>query len=325
MVTVPFKEAPTMQTEKLAAPMVDITGSIASLKDRVLAWVDRNMAVVFNIPTAAFLLGLIAFPVFLVLWTSLTDWQLITKQKAEFVGLANYISVWTEERWLNGIFNTFYFAVCTVLGQLTLGMASALLFNRQFAGKTFYRSVWMMPMISMSVAISLVWAILFNTTYGLLNYILNSLGLPAIEWITSREWVMPSLILVGIWQHTPFMTLILLAGLQSLPTDPFEAARIDGASRWQIFVNITLPLMRTHIIVATVLRSIFALKQFDIILAITDGGPHYASETMNINIYFNAFEYGYMGLSSAKGVLFFCFILIIQLILVSLRRREWSY
>ena len=314
-----------METEKLASPLVDLTGSSHSLADRVLAWIDRNMVIVFNIPTTVFLVGLIAFPAALVLWTSLTDWQLITKQTSQFIGFTNYIEIWKEERWLLSIFNMFYFAVVTVSFQLIIGMATAMLFNRQFAGKTFYRSVWMMPMISMSVAISLVWAIFFNSTYGFLNYMLTGLGLPAIEWITDPKWVMPSLMMVGIWQHTPFMTLILLAGLQSLPNEPYEAARIDGASRWQSFIHVTLPLMRSHIIVATVLRSIFAMKQFDIILAITDGGPNYASETININIYFHAFEYGYMGSSSAKGVIFFMFILVIQLILVKLRRREWSY
>ena len=119
--------------------------------------------------------------------------------------------------------------------------------------------------------------------------------------------------------------VIFLAGLQGIPTALLEAAHIDGANAWQSFRHVTLPLMRSHIIVATVLRSIFALKQFDIILAISEGGPDYASETMNINIYFNAFEYGYMGASSAKGVIFFACILIIQLTLVKLRRREWSY
>jgi len=314
-----------MPTENLAPFAADWRVSTETPIERLLAWIDRNMAVVFNIPTVLFLLALIAFPVVLVLWTSLTDWQLITQNKTQFVGLANYLSIWKEERWLRGVFNTFYFAVVSVCFQLVIGMATALLFNRQFTGKTFYRSVWMMPMISMSVAISLVWAILFNSTYGLLNYWLGFFGISPIEWITTSRWVMPSLIMVAVWQHTPFMTLILLAGLQSLPTEPYEAARIDGASRWQSFVNVTLPLMRSHIIVATVLRSIFALKQFDIILAISEGGPNYASETMNINIYYHAFEYGYMGASSAKGVIFFTFILIIQLALVKLRRREWSY
>ena len=314
-----------MPSGTTASPVVDWAVSTETPIERLFAWIDRNMAIVFNLPTAVFLLGLIAFPVVLVLWTSLTDWELISIHKTQFVGFTNYLNVWKEERWLGGIFNTFYFAIVSVSLQLVIGMATAILFNRQFTGKTFYRSVWMMPMISMSVAISLVWAILFNSTYGLLNYWLNFLGITPIEWITTSRWVMPSLIMVAVWQHTPFMTLILLAGLQSMPTEPYEAARIDGASRWQSFVYVTLPLMRSHIIVATVLRSIFALKQFDIILAISEGGPNYASETMNINIYFNAFEYGYMGASSAKGVIFFVFILIIQLVLVKLRRREWSY
>ena len=316
-----------MATEnlKVATPVFDQADGASSLKHRILRWLDLNLAIVFNIPTVGFLVALIAFPVVLVLWTSLTDWQLVTNQDPRFVGLANYLQMWTEERWLNGIFNTFYFAAITVLGQFILGLATALLFNRQFAGKAFYRSIWMMPMISMSVAISLVWAILFNNTYGLLNYVLTSMGLPGIEWVTNPQWVMPSLIIVGIWQHTPFMTLLLLAGLQSLPTDPFEAARIDGASKWQVLVNVTLPLMQGHIMVALILRSIFAMKEFDTIMAITEGGPNYASETMNMNIYFNAFEYGYMGASSAKGVLFFTAILLIQLALVKLRKRQWSY
>ncbi len=314
-----------MITEKLAAPLLPGIASTVSRTDRVRRWVDLNLALVFNLPTVACLAALIVFPVGLVLWTSLTDWQLVTNQQPAFVGLSNYVEVWTDERWLHGILNTFYFASCSVLGQLILGLATAMLFNRQFAGKAFYRSIWMMPMISMSVAISLVWAILFNNTYGLLNHVFTSVGLPAIEWITSPAWVMPSLIIVGIWQHTPFMTLLLLAGLQSLPSDPFEAAHIDGASKWQILVNITLPLLKGHIIVALILRSIFAMKEFDTIMAITEGGPSYASETMNMNIYFNAFEYGYMGASSAKGVLFFTFILLIQLALIKLRRRQWSY
>ncbi len=315
----------TTENVNMATPFVEPLRGTPSLKHRVLRWLDLNLAIVFNLPTVGFLTALIGVPIALVLWTSLTDWQLVTNQNPRFVGLANYVRMWTEERWLNGIVNTFYFAACTVLGQLILGLATALLFNRQFAGKSFYRSIWMMPMISMSVAISLVWAILFNNTYGLLNYVLTSMGLPAIEWVTSPHWVMPSLILVGIWQHTPFMALLLLAGLQSLPTDPFEAARIDGASKWQVLVNVTLPLMQGHIMVALILRSIFAMKEFDTIMAITEGGPNYASETMNMNIYFNAFEYGYMGAFSAKGVLFFTAILLIQLVLVKLRRRQWSY
>ena len=311
-------------TEKTISPATPLAHQPLP-RDRILQWVDSNMPIVFNIPTVIFLAGLVAFPAVLVVWTSFTDWQLITKQEAGFVGISNYLEIWGEERWLNGIFNTFYYALISVFGQFVLGLGTAMLFNRQFAGKTFYRSIWMMPMISMSVAISLVWQIMFNNTYGMLNFGLETLGLEGIGWTSEPNWVMPSLILVGIWHHTPFMTLLLLAGLQSLPTDPFEAAHIDGASKWQVLVNVTLPLLQGHIMVALILRSIFAVKEFDTIMAITEGGPNYASETINMNIYFNAFEYGYMGLSSAKGVVFFIIILIIQLILVKLRRRQWSY
>lgn len=288
-------------------------------------WIDRNLPFVFNIPTVVFLTALVAFPVGIVIVTSFSDWQLITNQNAKSVWFDNYINVWSDERWNWSIFHTFYYAGATVVGQLILGMATALLFNRTFAGKAFYRSIWMMPMIAMSTAISLVWILFFDNAYGMLNYALDAINVAPIEWTSSPEWAMPSLILVGVWHHTPFMTLILLAGLQSLPSDPFEAARIDGASRWQILMHITLPLMQGHIIVALILRSIFAVKEFDTILAITEGGPRYATETMNMNIYFNAFEYGYMGEAAAKGVLFFCFILAIQIMLVKLRKREWSY
>ena len=183
----------------------------------------------------------------------------------------------------------------------------------------------MMPMISMSVAISLVWLLFFDPPYGVLNFWITSIGLEPLEWTIDPVSAMPSLILVGIWHHTPFMTLILLSGLQSLPKEPFEAARIDGAKRWQMFLYITLPLMRGHIIIALVLRSVFAVKEFDTIIAITDAGPNWVTETMNLNIYFNAFEYQYLGEASAKGVIFFFMLIIIQVFLLHFRKREWTY
>ncbi len=292
---------------------------------RVLDWVDVNLPVVFNIPTALFLFGLVAVPISIVFGSSFTDWQLVTKPDPDFVGLHNYTKAWGDERWVNAVWHTFVYALASVGGQFVLGLATALLFNRSFAGKAFYRSVWMMPMVAMSVAISLVWILFFDNTYGILNYTLEGLGLEPLEWITSPRWALPSLILVGIWHHTPFMTLILLAGLQSLPHDLFEAARIDGASRWQMLIHITLPLLRSHIMVALILRSIFGVKEFDTILAITEGGPRWASETMNLNIYFNAFEYQYLGEASARGILFFIFIVCVQSVLVKLRKRRWSY
>ena len=291
----------------------------------IMAFVDRHMPIVFNIPTVLFLFGLVLVPVAIVIGTSFTDWQLITKPDPDFVGIDNYISPWRDDRWLGAVWHTFYYAIVSVFGQFVLGLATALLFNRSFAGKSFYRSLWMMPMLSMSVAVSLVWILFFDTQYGMLNFLVGAFGIDPIEWTTSPQWAMPSLILVGIWHHTPFMTLILLAGLQSLPQDPFEAARIDGASRLQVLFHVTLPLLKAHIVVALILRSMFAIKEFDTFLAITEGGPFYATETMNLNIYFNAFEYQYMGQAAAKGIIFFACIAMVQIILVQFRRRSWSY
>jgi multiple sugar transport system permease protein len=294
-------------------------------RERAVNWIDRNLAIVFNIPTVLLLGGLVAFPVLLVLYTSMTDWFLYTPAERQFVGFRNYIEVWQDERWLNAIWHTFYLAGGSVILQLVIGLAIALLFNRQLRGRTFYHSVFMLPMIAMSTAISLVWIIMFNNSYGVLNFWLTQLGLDPVEWLSAPEAVIPSLILVQVWHWTPFMTLLLLAGLQSLPAEPFEAARIDGASPWQMLVHVTLPLLKGHIIVALILRSIFALKEFDTILTMTEGGPNWASETMNMHIYFNAFDYGYTALAAAQGVLFFAFLLVIQLALVRLRERQWSY
>lgn len=298
---------------------------LPNLASRLGAFIERRMALVFNIPTAIFLFGLVFAPVLIVIGTSFTDWQLITKPNPDFVGLENYIKPWGDERWVGAVGHTIIYTVASVAGQFVLGLATALLFNRSFAGKSFYRSLWMMPMISMSVAISLVWILFFDSEYGLLNFGLSQFGIEPIEWTTSSEWAMPSLILVGIWHYTPFMTLILLAGLQSLPQEPFEAARIDGATRWQTLWHVTLPLLKSHIMVALILRSIFAIKEFDTFLAITEGGPNYATETMNLNIYFNAFEYQYLGAAAAKGIIFFACIACVQLVLVHLRKRSWSY
>ncbi|MGI9336726.1 MAG: carbohydrate ABC transporter permease, partial [Gammaproteobacteria bacterium] len=227
----------------------------AGTGSRVTNFVDRNIPVLFNIPTGLFLFGLVVFPVLIVIATSFTDWQLVTKPDAEFVGLDNYIEPWSDERWLGAMWHTLFYTVASVAGQLVIGLATALLFNRSFAGKAFYRSIWMMPMISMSVAISLVWILFFDSAYGMLNYLLAHVGIDPIDWTTSPQWALPSLVLVGIWHYTPFMTLILLAGLQSLPQEPFEAARIDGASRWQTLWHVTLPLLKAHIMVALILRS----------------------------------------------------------------------
>jgi multiple sugar transport system permease protein len=178
-------------------------------------------------------------------------------------------------------------------------------------------------MIATPVAMALVWMTMMSPTIGVLNYFLRSLGLPASAWVASPAAVIPSLLLVETWMWTPMVALILLAGLSSLPTEPFESARVDGASSWQIFWRITLPLMRSTLVVAALFRAIDALKVFDIVYVMTEGGPGFASETLNLYVFQTSFKYLHLGYASALIVVFFSLVLGTSLLLLRVRRVAW--
>lgn len=163
---------------------------------------------------------------------------------------------------------------------------------------------------------------MFHPQLGVLNYLLTSIGLPPSTWVYDGSTVIPTLVMVETWQWTPLVMLIVLGGIASLPTDPYEAAVLDGASAWQMFRHITLPLVMPFIMVATVIRIIDALKTFDTIYVITLGGPGSASETVNILLYQTAFAYYDLGYGSAMVVVFFVLILLISMLLLQLRQRE---
>jgi len=171
------------------------------------------------------------------------------------------------------------------------------------------------------VAIAMAWLLMFEPTVGLFNGILRSLNLPPQLWLGSKDQALPSLILVDVWQWMPMMALILLAGLSTLPEEPYEAARVDGANGWQRFIYLTLPLLVPTMVTAVLLRSIDALKTFDIIYTMTRGGPGFATETINIYAYVESFEYFRLGSASSLLVVFFAIVLGISLIFVQIRRR----
>jgi multiple sugar transport system permease protein len=163
---------------------------------------------------------------------------------------------------------------------------------------------------------------MFHPQAGVLNYLLTSVGLPPSQWSYASDTVIPTLVLVETWQWTPLVMLIVLGGLASLPTDPFEAARIDGASAWDTFRHLTVPLVWPHIIVATVIRTIDALKAFDLIFVVSGGGPGTSSETINLYLYQTAFAFYNLGYAAAMTVVFFVIILLISLVLFTVRQRE---
>src|SRR5258705_4195581 len=221
--------------------------------------------------------------------------------------------------------HTIVYTALSVLLPLVLGTFAAVVFHANFPGRGFPRGVFIMPMMATPVAIALVWTMMFHPQLGVLNYLLSLVGLPAQLWVFHPATVIPSLVLVETWQWTPLVMLIVLGGLAAIPIEPYESAQIDGAGFWQMFRYITLPLITPFLFIAAMIRMIDAVKSFDIIFAITQGGPGSASETINLYLYSVAFIYYDLGYGSAIAVVFFILIVMLAAVLLYLRQRTlWT-
>lgn len=275
------------------------------------------------LPALVVVLAVIVFPWLFTLYMSVHDWRIVGEK--EFVGFANFVTLANDTRFLEAIWHTFYFTLLAVVLPIVFGVLAALVFHREFPFRGLLRTVFVMPMMATPVAIALVWTMMFHPQLGVLNYLLSLLGVPPQLWVFEASTVIPSLALVEIWHWTPLVMLIVLGGLASLPSEPYESARIDGASEWQMFRHITWPLVLPFVMVAVVIRTIDALKAFDTIFVITQGGPGTASETINIYLYLQAFSFYNMGHASAVVVVFFVIIVILSLLLLWLRQRtQWA-
>jgi len=277
----------------------------------------------FIIPALVVVGAVIIFPWLFTVWMSAFDWKI--GSVAHFVGFDNYVNLATNQRFIESIGHTFYFTVLAVVVPLVLGTIAALIFHREFRWRGVLRAVFTMPMMATPVAIALVWTMMFHPQQGVLNYLLSLVGLPPSLWVYSPTLVIPSLVLVEIWHWTPLVMLIVLGGLAALPTEPYESARLDGATEWQLFRFITLPLIAPFLIVAAVIRTIDAIKAFDTIYVISQGGPGTASETINLYLYLQAFAFYNVGNASAVVVVFFGIILALALLLLHVRQRaQWA-
>jgi multiple sugar transport system permease protein len=277
----------------------------------------------FVAPALVVVGAVIIFPWLFTVWMSAFDWTI--GSVARFVGFDNYIKLATNQRFLESIGHTAYFTLLAVVLPLLLGTIAALIFHREFPFRGALRAVFTMPMMATPVAVALVWTMMFHPQQGVLNYLLSLVGLPPSLWVYSPTLVIPSLVLVEIWHWTPLVMLIVLGGLAALPTEPYESARLDGATEWQLFRFITLPLIAPFLVVAAVIRTIDAVKAFDTIYVISQGGPGTASETINLYLYLQAFAFYNIGNASAVVVVFFAIILALALLLLYVRQRtKWT-
>ena len=283
------------------------------------SFTERNLQILFPLPAIIFVALLMIFPILYTLFLSFTNWNLTSGNPFTFVGFNSYFRIFTEPRFLNAVARTFAFTFFAVVIEGVLGVAIAVILNRAFFGKSLAKLLLLLPLVATPVAVGIVFNLFYDPTIGLANFVLQSIGLPQGLWVSNAATIIPSLILVDVWQWTPMITLIVLAGLAGLSEEPIEAARVDGASEWQILRLVTLPMVMPVILTAVILRLIDALKTFDIIFAMTGGGPGYASETLNIMGFKYSFEYFRMGQSSVILVVLFCVVFGCSLGIMKLR------
>jgi len=284
-------------------------------------FVERNLKYIFPMPALIFVFLLMIFPVGYTLFISFTDWSLTSGRPMRFVGLLSYLKVLKEPRFSAAIGRTLFFTFGVVAVEAVLGTIIALILNREFTGKGPLKLVLLLPLVVTPVAIGITFNLFYDPTIGFLNYVLHTLGLPQSGWVTEAKTVLPSLMLVDIWQWTPMIALIVLAGLSGLSSEPFESAKVDGANAVQTFFRVTLPMITPTILTGIVLRSVDALKTYDIIAAMTRGGPGYASETLNIHAFKFSFEYFTMGQASAILVFLFLLVLFFSLGVMEVRKK----
>lgn len=277
----------------------------------------------FVIPALVVIAAVIVFPWVFTLWMSAQRWTL--GQEQSFIGIDNYVRLASDARFWESLWHTLVDTVLSVVAPLFLGTLAALLFDAQFPLRGFLRGVFVMPMMATPVAIALVWTMMFHPQLGVLNYLLSLVGIGPLEWIYNQSTVIPSLVLVETWQWTPLVMLIVLGGLAAVPREPYESAEIDGANAWQKFRYLTMPMIAPFLMIAVIIRSIDAVKSFDIIYAMTQGGPGTASETINIYLYNTAFAYYDIGYGSAMAVVFFLVIVALSFVLLMVRARtQWN-
>ena len=275
-------------------------------------WANQHRKWLFAAPAMVFVALLIVFPVAWTVYLSLTDAEGSVRAESSFIGFANYIDVLSDtERFWPAVLRTVVFTSGVLLVEVVLGMAIALLLWRPFKGEKWVRVAVLLPLVATPVAVGMMWRLIFDPNIGMANRVLGWFGLGPWPWLAGEHSALPTTMFIDIWQWTPMVVLILLAGLTSLSEEPQEAALIDGATAWQRFRHITLPLLMPTVLVAVLLRGIDALKTFDILYATKGkgGGSFHEVETLNVYAYGLSFDYNEYGVSSAVLIIFFLIII----------------
>lgn len=270
---------------------------------------DRRISFLFFLPAAVFMILFFVYPLFLLVKNSFLE----NEEPYGFVGLEHYSNAITSHTFRQSLFNTTQFVVGAVSIELILGMILALLLSTGFKGSNLIRTLLLSPLMISPLVAGLIWKFMLNDQFGILNRFLYQMGIlstpQSILWLSDSKYALISCMIADIWLTTPFMMLVLLAGIQGIPETLYEAARIDGASKAQSFWRITLPSLKPVILVAVVVRMIDAARSFDIIWVMTQGGPNNASSLVSTFIYKAIARYNQEGYSSAMAIIFMLILL----------------
>ncbi|MHB1651351.1 MAG: carbohydrate ABC transporter permease [Desulfitobacteriaceae bacterium] len=280
------------------------------------SWRRHRMAYLFLTPAFVILAILVFYPLvkgILLSFTDMDQYNMGTKflkASYHFIGLGNYRTIFTSSEFWQITKQTVIWTFVNVFFHFSIGLFLALLLNRQFRGRTVYRILLLVPWAVPSFVSAFAWKWMYNYDYGIINLALTKLGLQPVPWLSHPTWAMVAVILTNVWLGIPFMMVTMLGGLQSIPKDLYEAAVVDGANRWQQFWRITLPLLRSVALTATLLGVIWTFNMFNIIFLVTGGGPVHSTEILVTYSYLQAFSEWKFGMASAYGVIILSFLVV---------------
>lgn len=286
---------------------------------------EARVAWLFSTPALVLLAAFIVLPFLLAFVLSFTNQRLISPLPTRFVALDNYIDTLTSPTFWKAFFNNVWFVVIVVPVQTLFALWLAILVNREIPGRVFFRTVFFLPVVTVMAAAAVVWTLLFNAN-GLVNAIMETVTFGAFtpDWLNDTTWALPAVMLVGIWQGVGFQMIILLAALQDVPEVLYEAAAIDGASRWQQFKSVTLPGIRNGLIFVITVTTIFAFRLFDQvnIMPRTPGGPLDSTRTMMLELVETGFSNQAIGRGAAIAIIFFVIVLTMTIVQRRFIREE---
>ncbi|SKC38227.1 carbohydrate ABC transporter membrane protein 1, CUT1 family (TC 3.A.1.1.-) [Krasilnikoviella flava] len=278
----------------------------------------------FAFPNLALIAVFAYWPVLENLYLSLTNWDFISPEPI-FIGLSNYAQLFTSSTFLDVMVTTVTWVVVVVGASLVLGIALASLFSMKLPGTAAVTGIVFAPHVIAGAAIGAVWLFIFDPNYGLARTLFEAVGLTSPSWTTDASWALPALLIVSIWKGVGFVAIVYLAGMQGLPSEVLEAARLDGANRWRLFTRIVLPLLSPTTFFLVITQTIAAFQAFDIIAIMTGGGPASATTTLSWFIYEQAFQRSNVGYSAAAGTVMFVILMVITMLQFRYVERKVHY